>query len=158
MKRGFTLIELLIVMVIVGILVTIALPKYNAAMERARSMEGLTNLKEASEVMNARYVMKGNQCLVNDVIDSNHHLKTGDFIKSKNFAQPTVTWVVESGVCSVDINIQREDGSATPPYSLTAHNENGELKYISCSNAPGTNYCEEIGADDNGRLYDASEN
>lgn len=30
MKKGFTLIELLIVMVIVGVLVTVSLPKYRA--------------------------------------------------------------------------------------------------------------------------------
>jgi prepilin-type N-terminal cleavage/methylation domain-containing protein len=41
MKKGFTLLELTIVVIIIGILVSIAIPKMLSSAERARSSEGL---------------------------------------------------------------------------------------------------------------------
>ena len=49
MKRGFTLIELLIVMVVVSILVTVALPAYKTSMEKGRALEAMANAAAVSE-------------------------------------------------------------------------------------------------------------
>ncbi|MBO7191064.1 MAG: prepilin-type N-terminal cleavage/methylation domain-containing protein [Elusimicrobiaceae bacterium] len=93
MKRGFTLIELLIVMVIVAVLVTVALPKYNAALERARAREGIANIKAGIDVLNTRYVMNGNMYTENGggVLDSHGNFLTGNFMKPKYFTAPKAT-------------------------------------------------------------------
>jgi len=43
-KKGFTLLELLIVVIIIGVLATMALPQYTATIEKARSGEAIVNI------------------------------------------------------------------------------------------------------------------
>ena len=58
--KGFTLLELLIVMIIVGVLVTVALPKYQTAMEKGRGMEAIQNAAAISDAANVYYVKNQN--------------------------------------------------------------------------------------------------
>lgn len=44
-KTGFTLLELMVVVIVIGILATIAVPMYTGARDRATGAEAFTNLK-----------------------------------------------------------------------------------------------------------------
>lgn len=57
-KKGFTLMELLVVLVIIGILTTIALPGYIRSVERARATEALGALKALNESISIYFVEK----------------------------------------------------------------------------------------------------
>ncbi|NQV04738.1 MAG: prepilin-type N-terminal cleavage/methylation domain-containing protein [Candidatus Omnitrophica bacterium] len=44
LKRGFTLLEVLVVVIIIGILASIAMPQYFSTLAKARSAEGVANV------------------------------------------------------------------------------------------------------------------
>ena len=58
-NEGFTLIELLIVIAIIGILSTIAIPKYAAYRTRAFDSVALSDLESAATAQDAYFVAKG---------------------------------------------------------------------------------------------------
>ncbi|WP_432634333.1 type IV pilin protein [Candidatus Avelusimicrobium sp.] len=144
MKKGFTLIELLIVMVIVGILVTVSLPKYRASMERGRSMEGINNVRAISDAVNAKYVMNGNSYSLDGLVNGSNYVTGVDMTKSVNFTTPKMTLSGDT----VTITTTR-----TGSYTLTATNQNGELVSIECTGDAET--CQNIGMDKNasGRYF-----
>ena len=66
-NQGFTLLELLVVVLIIGILASIALPQYNKAVEKSRGTQALTMLNaivKSSEIFyltNGRYATQFNE-------------------------------------------------------------------------------------------------
>lgn len=59
MKKAFTLVELLIVIVIIGILATLAVPQYNKMIERARGAEAKSILGALARANLAYYYEHG---------------------------------------------------------------------------------------------------
>jgi len=58
-KKGFTLIEVLVVVLIIGILTSIALPQYTKSVEKSRAMKGVAALKDILTAQQAYYTTYG---------------------------------------------------------------------------------------------------
>jgi type II secretion system protein G len=59
-KKAFTLVELLVVVLIIGILAVIALPKYQLAVEKARAQEGILAIKFIRQAIERHQLTTGN--------------------------------------------------------------------------------------------------
>jgi len=60
MRKGFTLIELLIVIIIVGILATMAIPQYAKLIDKAKRVEAVTMLSSLGTASLMYYMQMGN--------------------------------------------------------------------------------------------------
>ncbi len=134
MKKGFTLIELLIIMVIVGVLVTVALPKYKVAMERGRGLEGLANAAAVSEAANVYFVRNGNSYTG---LTTSGFLETAGKTKIKHFKDPTAT--VSASGADVTVSVVRNGNL----YTISFVNTDGEIVSRSCSG--NVKYCKALG-------------
>jgi len=59
-KKGFTLTEILTVVLIIGVLTSIALPKYMRSVERARATEAMSAIKAINDATYAYFTEKEN--------------------------------------------------------------------------------------------------
>ena len=59
LKSGFTLLELLVVVLIIGILATIAIPQYRRAVEKSRGAQVLSLLHTLAQSTQEYYLVKG---------------------------------------------------------------------------------------------------
>ena len=135
LRSGFTLLELLIVVVIVGTLVTIALPKYQNTLERGRALEGIRNVQYMAEYINAKHIATGEWPAPDseDII----RLKGTDVIKSRFFRAPDFDDENKT------VTISRNGDWA---YSLTAtiNVNNGVVDSITCSYTGENDVCTEL--------------
>ena len=150
MKKGFTLIELLIVMVVVTILVTVALPAYKTSMEKGRATEGIANAAAVSEAMNAFYIRNGNSygnesSLKTFVLGNATDGGVAGITQRKDeerkiFSDPSISF---SNTNEVSVTISRKTGA----YSITYTSEYGRVTSRTCSGSTpaGRKYCKAIG-------------
>lgn len=134
--------ELLIVMVIVGLLVTMVLPKYKSAMEKGRGLEGVANVSAVSEAVNAYYVRNGGSYGSSDTNLKKFVLGedgAAAVTKNMNFRDPVITWNSSSEV----VVSSTRDISANP-YTITFVNKSGSIFSRTCSG--NEKYCQELGA------------
>lgn len=125
--RGFSLIEMLVVVLIMGILASIAIPQYQKAVDKARFMEALTianSIKTAEEAFFLAY--RTYTTNLNDLdIRFQHSVKSGS---------PTFEyWVADQKCVAVlkDINAVNDEGNSLA--------ENAGNFHVWCRLSNGTN-------------------
>ena len=65
MKKGFSLIELLVVIVIIGILATIAIAQFKRYIQKSHDTERRTAVAQARQIITADYAATENQSFLN---------------------------------------------------------------------------------------------
>ena len=75
MKKGFTLIELLVVLAIVALLLTIAVPRYYASLDRSKEAVLKENLYQLRDAISKYYADKGKYPQTLDALATDKYLR-----------------------------------------------------------------------------------
>ncbi len=74
-RGGFTFVEMIVVVIVIGILITLALPNYAFVVEKTRSGEGLQILESIRHAQLA-YYYENNNTFANDLADLDMEIPT----------------------------------------------------------------------------------
>ncbi len=141
-KCGFTLIELLTVVLILGILTSIALPQYRKAIQRAEAADALINLKTMFDAGKRYYSyhsswptqLKG---LDIEFLDASNAGEVGEFQYSFTHTQDSCAG---NGVCYASA-CRLIDNSAASSYCLTAYYRKNNVRDVyTCKDNSGGKY------------------
>ncbi len=120
--RGFTLLELVVVMALVGLLLSIALPRYMATLERGRLQVQQSNLATMREAIDKYYGDRGRYPDLLEDLVTHRYLRS---IPVDPFTE-TATWVVvaprdteKGGVIDVQATGLDSQGQPLPPVPVS---------------------------------------
>jgi general secretion pathway protein G len=121
-RAGFTLIELLLVMTILGLLLSIALPRYWQSLDRAKETTLKQNLKVLRSTLDQFHGDKGRYPADLEELVSNGYLRA---VPVDPVTESSSTWIVimsndgdQPGVVDVHSGAQGSDGLGNPYESM----------------------------------------
>lgn len=130
MKEGFTLLELIIVIVIIGILASSAIPKFTITIERARAAEGVEILGDLRQAQIRYHTIKNDWAT--DISELDVEIVGVKFFKSISVRNP------EGYPLGVVAMVNRVSKRVLYILGIT---EDGEVR---CENISGA-YCFQLG-------------
>jgi general secretion pathway protein G len=90
-KKGFTLIELLVVLAIVALLLTIAVPRYYASLDRSKEAVLKENLYQLRDAISKYYADKGKYPQTLDALAADKYLRK---VPLDPITESVATWQV----------------------------------------------------------------
>jgi general secretion pathway protein G len=90
-QKGFTLVELLVVMTIIAILLTIAVPRYYASLDRSKEVVLKENLYQMRDAIGKYYADKGKYPESLAALESDKYLRK---VPVDPITESTTTWIV----------------------------------------------------------------
>ncbi|MBI4668340.1 MAG: prepilin-type N-terminal cleavage/methylation domain-containing protein [Elusimicrobia bacterium] len=118
---GFTLIELLVVIIIIGVLASVAIPRYFRSVERTRATEGVSKVAAISHAQERFSQRNGAYATTQEALDV-------DAVAGKYFLTPTVDGVN----ARIQRNKTRDGGTTGWPTGCT---NDYNLMYTYATNA-----------------------
>ena len=140
LKRGFTLVELLVVVLIIGILSSVALPQYTKAVKKAKGVQVITSASALARAVNMAYLEDGNY-------RRRYHSYAGSFVNEPSDFDIDIpqlkikgeNWgllAYGNGGRSCDVYAWKGGGNV----GLTYYLYDGKISYVSCSGSECSSY------------------
>lgn len=134
-KNGFTLVELLVVVLIIGILSSVALPQYTKAVKKARGVQVVSTVSSLAKAMNMAYLEDGRYQRSYMSYDGALHYSSDFDIDVPTLKLPGNGVAINANGSGSDAEVYANiyvSGGTTTIAHLTYHLSQGKISSVSC--------------------------